>query len=117
MLSNIFGILGIGSTVLIYQQKTASGYNNISPFLVTIPYDGKTDVTSISKPELKKEPQSPTETTKPTTGGSSGGNTGNKLPQTGQLTWPIPALVSGGMLLFALGWWLVFGSKKDSYDA
>lgn len=101
---------------LIFQQKAASGYNNISPFLVTVPYDGKMDVTSISKPEMKKEPPSPTETTKPTTGGSSGGNTGNKLPQTGQLTWPIPWLASSGMVLFVLGWWLCFGRRKDSYE-
>ena len=45
---------------------------------------------------------------------SSSGSTGNKLPQTGQLTWPIPWLAASGMLLFALGWWLCFGSRKDS---
>ena len=97
---------------LIYQQKPASGYNNLSPFLVTVPYDGKQDVTSISKPELKKEPKNPTETTTP----GKGGSTGNKLPQTGQLTWPIPWLASSGMLLFALGWWLCFSRRKDSYE-
>ena len=36
-----------------------------------------------------------------------------KLPQTGQLTWPIPVMVVMGLTLFALGWWLCFGNRKD----
>lgn len=46
----------------------------------------------------------------------SGGSNGNKLPQTGQLTWPIPWLASSGMVLFAFGWWLFFGHRKDSHE-
>lgn len=31
-----------------------------------------------------------------------------KLPQTGQLNWPIPVMAIAGVLLFALGWTIVF---------
>lgn len=40
-----------------------------------------------------------------------GSTTGSKLPQTGQLTWPIPIMTISGMVLFAVGWWLCFGRK------
>lgn len=35
---------------------------------------------------------------------SSGGGGGGKLPQTGQVWWPVPALASSGMLLFVTGY-------------
>ncbi|MCD8221357.1 MAG: hypothetical protein LUD07_04010 [Clostridiales bacterium] len=35
-----------------------------------------------------------------------------KLPQTGQLNWPIPLLTLCGLALFASGWKLFFGGKK-----
>lgn len=38
----------------------------------------------------------------------------SRLPQTGQLIWPIPVMVVAGLTLFALGWWLCFGNRKDS---
>ena len=99
---------------IVMQKKAAKGYSDMDPFLVSIPYmeDGEYiyEITAKVKTELKQEIESTPPTVPPTTKPP-------RLPQTGQLTWPIPALVSGGMLLFALGWWLVFGSKKDSYDA
>lgn len=94
---------------LIYQETAASGYGKLPAFLVTVPYDGEMDVSIASKTELEKD----------TSGGSGGsggsGSSGNKkLPQTGQLTWPIPWMAGSGMVLFALGWWLCFGRKEDS---
>lgn len=38
-----------------------------------------------------------------------------KLPQTGQLNWPVPILLSCGGLLFILGCVLCFGRRKDDY--
>lgn len=100
---------------LIYQDspQTLNGYKyELSAFLVTIPYDGKMHVDADSKLSLDLYPEETTpDSTTPTQ------KKPVKLPQTGQLNWPIPALASGGMLLFALGWWLVFGSRKDTYDA
>ena len=39
-----------------------------------------------------------------------------KLPQTGQLNWPVPVLVVLGLALFSLGWGLRFGRRKDSHE-
>lgn len=109
----LFENLSVG-LYLIFQEDAASGYNNLAPFLVTLPYalDDKGsydyDVTVTSKSELKREAKTPTTPSKPTYG--------NKLPQTGQLTWPIPWMASSGMVLFAFGWWLCFGRRKDSYE-
>lgn len=38
-----------------------------------------------------------------------------KLPQTGQLTWPIPILLVGGGILFLTGCLLCSGRRKDDY--
>ena len=98
---------------LIYQKEEnrASGYQALSAFLVTLPFEGKMDVDASSKPALERE----AETTEPTTGTSSGSSSGGKkLPQTGQLTWPIPWMALGGMVLFGLGWWLCFGKREGS---
>ena len=99
---------------LILQETPSDGFTAVSPFLVSVPYldaDGtyKYDVDASVKAELYKEPETipTTPTTKPT-------QPVEKLPQTGQTTWPIPLLASGGMMLFALGWWLTFGRRKDA---
>lgn len=36
-----------------------------------------------------------------------------KLPQTGQLNWPIPVMAVTGLWIFAMGWILRFGQKRD----
>lgn len=92
---------------LIYQETAASGYGKLSPFLVTVPYDGKTDVSAAAKTVLEKKPE-------PTVPGSGGGGGSGKLPQTGQLTWPVPWMALAGMVLFVFGWWLCFGKRKES---
>lgn len=42
-----------------------------------------------------------------------------KLIQTGQLNWPVPLLAVGGLVIFAIGWALVFfkRKKKDAKNA
>ena len=93
---------------LVYQDTPASGYDKLSAFLVTVPYQGSRDVTSAAKTALVRAAD-------PSGGsGSSSSSSGSKLPQTGQLTWPIPWMTLGGMVLFVFGWWLCFGKRKDS---
>lgn len=90
---------------LVVQKTAASGYGKTAPFLVSVPYlyadEYQYDVTSQPKTDLKREvPTKPTSpTTKPTT--SSGG--GKKLPQTGQLWWPVPVLACAGLGCIAVG--------------
>ena len=96
---------------LIYQEKAAPGYSKLAPFLVTVPYtvDGKEilNVTIDSKSELERNPTP----TKPPEGSSD-----EKLPQTGQLIWPIPVMAASGIALFLLGWILTSNSGKDAYE-
>lgn len=48
--------------------------------------------------------------TSSTPGGSS--NNGSTLAKTGQLNWPVPLLAGCGVVLFAVGWALVFLKRK-----
>ena len=93
---------------LVVQKTAPAGYGKTEPFLVSLPYlyegEYQYDVASEPKTDLEREvptkPTSPTSpTTKPTT--SSGG--GKKLPQTGQLWWPVPVLACAGLGCIAVG--------------
>lgn len=101
---------------LLIQNRAASGYEKVSPFLVTVPMSENGtyiyDVDASPKTEAKQaEEETETPSTKPsqiTTGTGSGGS----LPQTGQLNWPIPLLAVSGLFFFLTGWILRFGQKK-----
>ncbi len=92
---------------LVVQTEAAPGYSRLTPFLVSVPYleEGtyQYEVDAMVKGELEREP-TPTEPEKPDD---------PTLPATGQLNWPIPVLVTLGLLLFAVGWWLA-ARKKDA---
>ena len=89
---------------LVVQKTAASGYGKTKPFLVSLPYlyegEYQYDVASEPKTDLEREvPTKPTSPpTKPTP--SSGGG---KLPQTGQLWWPVPVLTCGGLGCIVVG--------------
>ncbi|MBR5473934.1 MAG: Cna B-type domain-containing protein [Lachnospiraceae bacterium] len=38
------------------------------------------------------------------------------IPQTGQLNWPIPGMTVAGLALFAIGWFLCFGRKREQNE-
>ncbi len=95
---------------LIRQTTASPGFERINSFLVSLPYQKENgefayQVTSNTKQELLQT--FPTETTtsatKPT-----------RLPQTGQLNWPVPMLAGMGMFLFAWGWMLRFEKKEEN---
>ena len=84
---------------LVVQKTAASGYGKTKPFLVSLPYfyegEYQYDVASQPKTDLERE-------IKPTSPPSSGGG-GGKLPQTGQLWWPVPVLACAGLGCIAVG--------------
>lgn len=100
---------------LLTQDKACNGYSKLSPFLVSLPYeeDGVYRYQLTAKVKTELEEQKPTPT-KPS-GGS--GKPSQKLPQTGQLNWPVPVMAVAGMVLFLLGWCLRFGQRRETYAA
>ena len=88
---------------LVVQKTAASGYRKIAPFLVSVPYlyrdEYQYEVTSQPKTDLEQEV--PTKPTSPATPPPSSG--GGKLPQTGQLWWPVPVLTCGGLGCIVVG--------------
>lgn len=113
---------------LIVQTKESANYETIAPFLVSVPMqeDGvwvyDVDATPKVGTVTSKTPDTPTPMPTPNTpntpdtpvtpGTPTTPTTANRLPQTGQLNWPIPVLCVGGMLLLALGWFL----RKDENE-
>lgn len=109
---------------LIVQQSAAEGYRSVSPFLVSVPMQSEEgwiyDVDASPKAELiKEQPQFPAEPSAPGQDpGTDNPETGvTKLPQTGQLNWPVPVLAVAGILLFAFGWTLNNTKRKTDYEA
>lgn len=98
---------------LIVQTEAAGGYSKADPFLVSVPMMENGvyiyDVDASPKVDIEKEPEPESSETEPSVPAEPG------LPQTGQLNWPIPVLVVSGLCLFAIGWILRFGKRKDSY--
>lgn len=92
---------------LMVQQTAADGYSKAAPFLVSVPMleDGAYvyDVDASPKVELEKVPA----TNPPSS------STDSKLPQTGQLNWPVPVMATAGVGLFTCGWVIRFRRGKD----
>ena len=80
---------GLGEGLYLLMQ--ADGL--FAPFLVTVPLDG--DYTVDATPKMTLAPTAPTPTPAPTE---------PKLPQTGQLWWPVPVLAVLGLFCVAIGW-------------
>lgn len=93
------------------QEKAVPGYEAMAPFLISMPQmrDGEyhTDVEAFPKVPIETAPP---ETTVPDTPEEP------KLPQTGQLNWPIPVLAVSGLVLFIVGWLLCFGKRKENHE-
>lgn len=92
---------------LIVQNDPADGYEAISPFLVSLPYyDEDADeylyeVDADPKMEpITETPEDPVEVVD------------EKLPQTGQLNWPVPILAILGVVMFIVGYGVLHGGKE-----
>ncbi len=100
----VFENLELGLYLLV-QNDAAEGYNKAVPFLIGVPDvqagEYVYDVNAAPKVELEKETESPPQPPQDP-----------NLPQTGQLNWPIPVLVTLGLILFSCGWILRFGRKR-----
>ena len=85
---------------LVKQTKACPGYKLAKPFLVTVPrkVDGKYvyEVEAYDKPELVP-------TTTPTGTGTPTPTPGRRLPQTGQLWWPVWLLCAAAVVLVLSG--------------
>lgn len=96
---------------LIVQTGQAEGYAPIQTFLISVPeaVDGAYIYEINAKPKTGKvdTPDDPTPDNKNTVPSDS------KLPQTGQLWWPVPVLVIVGILCVFIGWY----RKKRSESA
>lgn len=100
---------------LVTQGKTeaSKGFAPILPFLISLPqWENDHYVYDLeANPKVPLEPK-PTEPPRPT----EPKPTGPKLPQTGQLNWPVPVLAASGLMLLVLGWLLRCG-KRDRREA
>ena len=107
----VFAELPVGLYVVWQNTEDATtGLQTIRPFLISVPsfQNGSYEMDVQARP--KNAPETiPPETTEPTQPPS-----GEKLPQTGQLTWPIPLLAITGVTVFAFGWWLYFGRREEA---
>lgn len=96
----VFSDLEVGLYLVV--QETPGGiaphyYKKTSPFLVSVPYLYNGDYVYDVKPNPKTELERKVKPPKPPTGG------GGKLPQTGQLWWPVPVLVCAGLGFIVVG--------------
>lgn len=99
---------------LIVQPVAAEGYYAIKPFVVSVPFQEESgewayQVDAFPKMEIKPITVEPTPTPIPTP------HPPPKLPQTGQLNWPIPLLAGAGVLLFLVGWDLAFLRRRKHH--
>lgn len=88
---------------LVVQKTAPAGYGKTEPFLVSLPYlcEGEYQYDVASEPKTDLEREVPTKPTSPATPPPSSG--GGKLPQTGQLWWPVPVLTCGGLGCIVVG--------------
>ena len=97
---------------LIVQDNAAEGFSKLDAFLVGVPMmvegEYQYHVTAAVKSELER---TPTPVTPPAVKPSD-----PKLPQTGQLNWPVPLMASAGLGLFLLGWVLCFRKKRADHE-
>ena len=103
---------------LVVQDRAATGYEPIAPFLIGVPSfrDGEYTYQVDASPKLQPEiiPPETTEPSEPTTPTEPGDP---NLPQTGQLNWPVPLLATAGLACLLIGWNLRADARKERYES
>lgn len=103
-----FTDLPVGLYVVWQDEKDATkGLFPIQPFLISVPrfQNGTYEPDVLAKP--KNAPETiPPESTEPPPPPPP------KLPQTGQLNWPVPVMALTGTMLFVMGWILCMSRKR-----
>lgn len=117
-----FSNLSLG-LYLVMQGEAADGYESIRPFLISVPMkegqslvydvdaspkgitvDRKTVESGEDISGNEPDANDPGQKTVSKTPVKSNENTENKLPQTGQLWWPVLVLAAAGAVFFGIGW-------------
>ena len=112
-----FGNLPIGLYVVTQEAHEATdGFEPISAFLISVPTfeNGGYNLHVAAYPKVSLEPEEteppeskPTEPTKPDD---------PKLPQSGQLNWPVPVLAVSGLLLMVIGGLILSDGRKENHE-
>lgn len=112
----IYEVNAEGKFALEFAQDPIDPSNHETPSDPTLPTDpnDSSNPNGTTDPNDPSNPNDPNNTNNSTDPNATTNPSGEKLPLTGQLNWPIPFLAAGGLLLFALGWFLSFGRKRDS---
>lgn len=112
---------------LIVQNEAAPGYYAAAPFLVTLPMwengSYRYDVDASPKAEAgtkddtwTPEDETPKEDDKKPEDSRQPEDDQPKLPQTGQLNWPVPVLAAAGLLLLLLGR-VLRGGRRERHES
>ncbi|MCB6993326.1 hypothetical protein LI177_07525 [bacterium 210820-DFI.6.37] len=98
---------------LVTQDSPAEGYSRLAPFLVTVPLKEGSGLIY----DVDASPKAGTVTKAQESGTSPGSEPAKpgetRLPQTGQLWWPVPLFAAAGLTLFVIGWIL---RRNDQYE-
>lgn len=107
----VFGSLQTG-LYLVVQWEAGAGYLPVNPFFVNIPQqiDGELFYDVTAYPKTAPEPTIPTDPTEPDPTVPSE----PKIPQTGQLNWPIPVMAAMGICFFGIGCVLCTGHRRKT---
>ena len=97
---------------LLGQSRAAKGFQGMAPFLVSVPLYDKVkdcylyDVDISVKPALEREVKPTPSPTPPP---------GSRLPQTGQLNWPVPLLAGLGLACVLAGGLLLRSDRRRKH--
>ena len=126
----LFSQLELG-LYLVSQSVPADRYHALDPFLVTVPlsenglwiYDidaapkvGRASPAPTTTPTTEPS-TTPTTTPTASTTSTPTGRPISRLPQTGQLRWPVPVLAGMGLVFLLIGWILSKRQEKRNEDS